>query len=73
MTGFYQISRNPMYVGYFIFFLGCCVLTRSWLLVASLMVFQVSGHWIIRSEERWCIEKFGQEYTSYMDKVRRYI
>ncbi|WP_026893136.1 methyltransferase family protein [Lacrimispora aerotolerans] len=73
MNGFYQVSRNPMYVGYFVLFFGCCVLTQSWLLFAGLVVFQVSGHWIIRSEERWCIEKFGQEYISYMDKVRRYI
>ena len=73
LKGLYQISRNPMYVAYFVYFLGCCVLTRSWSLFAILMVFQISAHWIIRSEERWCIKKFGQEYIGYMNKVRRYI
>lgn len=73
LKGLYQVSRNPMYVAYFIYFLGCCVLTRSWFLFAILMVFQLSAHWIIRSEERWCINKFGKEYIDYMNKVRRYI
>jgi protein-S-isoprenylcysteine O-methyltransferase Ste14 len=37
------------------------------------LVFQISAHWIILSEERWCVNKFGQEYINYMNKVRRYI
>lgn len=71
--GLYRISRNPMYVAYFIFFLGCVLLTQSLLLLAILMAFQISAHWIIRAEERWCIKKFGEEYKNYMNEVRRYI
>lgn len=70
---FYRISRNPMYVACFIYFLGCVLLTQSLILLAILIVFQISAHWIIRSEERWCIKKFGEEYKSYMSEVRRYI
>ena len=73
LKGLYRISRNPMYVTYFIYFLGCVVLTQSLLLFAILIVFQISAHWIILSEERWCIKKFGDEYKNYMNKVRRYI
>lgn len=73
LKGLYRISRNPMYVAYFIYFLGCVLLTQSLLLFAILMVFQISAHSIILSEERWCIEKFGEEYKNYMNKVRRYI
>lgn len=73
LIGLYRISRNPMYVSYFIYFLGCVLLTRSWILFIILMVFQISAHWIILSEERWCIKKFGIEYKNYMNKVRRYI
>lgn len=73
LKGLYRISRNPMYVAYFIYFLGCVLLTQSLLLLAMLMVFQISAHWIILSEERWCIKKFGKEYIDYMNKVRRYI
>jgi protein-S-isoprenylcysteine O-methyltransferase Ste14 len=73
LKGLYRISRNPMYLAYFIYFLGCVLLTRSLVLLALLIVFQISAHWIILSEERWCIEKFGEEYLNYMKKVRRYI
>jgi protein-S-isoprenylcysteine O-methyltransferase Ste14 len=72
-SGSYRISRNPMYIAYFVYFLGCVLLTRSVLLFAILLVFQISAHWIIRSEERWCLQEFGQEYIDYMKKVRRYI
>ncbi|QHQ59790.1 phospholipid methyltransferase [Anaerocolumna sedimenticola] len=73
LKGLYQLSRNPMYLVYFIYFLGCSLLTRSLILLAILFVFQISAHWIILSEERWCVKKFGQEYIDYMNKVRRYI
>lgn len=72
IKGLYQVSRNPMYVGYFIYFLGCVLLTRSLTLLAILIVFQISEHWIILSEERWCTKEFGEEYIAYMNRVRRY-
>jgi protein-S-isoprenylcysteine O-methyltransferase Ste14 len=72
-NGFYRISRNPMYVAYFIYFLGCVMLTQSWILLALLIIFQISSHWIILSEERWCTKVFGDEYIQYMKNVRRYI
>ena len=73
VKGLYRFSRNPMYVAYFIYFLGCVLLTQSLILLALLIVFQISAHWIILSEERWCVKKFGEEYINYMNKVRRYI
>lgn len=72
-NGIYRLSRNPMYLGYFFYFLGCVILTCSLVLCMALFIFQISTHWIILSEERWCINKFGDEYIRYMEKVRRYI
>ncbi len=72
-NGLYRVSRNPIYMAYFIYFLGCVILTQSLILLGLLIVFQISAHWIILSEERWCIQKFGDEYINYMKKVRRYI
>lgn len=71
--GIYRFSRNPMYVAYFIYFIGCVLLTQSRLLFVFVLIFQFTTHTIIRSEERWCIEKFGLEYLEYMEKVKRYI
>jgi protein-S-isoprenylcysteine O-methyltransferase Ste14 len=71
--GLYSISRNPMYVSYFIYFLGCSMLTSSWFLMVLLLLFQVSVHRIVLSEEIWCKSKFGSSYLVYMNRVRRYI
>lgn len=71
--GIYQYSRNPMYVGYFACFLGCAIITRSIILFLVVMVFQIATHWIILSEERWCLATFGNSYIVYKDRVRRYI
>lgn len=72
-SGLYSRSRNPMYVAYFVFFMGCVLLTQSLALFAIVLVFQLASHWIIRSEERWCIQKFGEAYRRYMEEVRRYL
>lgn len=71
--GLYRLSRNPMYIGYFVYFLGCVLLTQSILLLLLVLVFQLSCHWIILSEERWCQKELGEAYTQYMKKVRRYL
>lgn len=62
-----------MYVGYFICFIGMSFLTQSLIIFLIVLIFQVSAHWIILSEERWCLEKFGNKYKEYTKKVRRYI
>lgn len=71
-NGIYKVSRNPMYIGYFMYLLGCVVLTNSMLLFVALLIFQIAAHWIILSEERWCIRQFGSQYVSYMNRVKRY-
>lgn len=71
--GLYRVSRHPMYLAYFVFFAGCALLTQSPVLWLLLVLFQGSAHWIIRGEERWCIQTFGPPYLRYMARVRRYL
>jgi len=70
--GLYRFSRNPMYAAYFVFFAGCALLTASWPLLGCLLCFQASARWIVRAEERWCLETFGEAYRRYMGRVRRW-
>ena len=72
-NGVYRFSRNPMYVAYFICFAGMALLTRSFLLLGLVLIFQISAHWIILAEERWCLEQFGDAYAQYRKRVRRYL
>ena len=71
-NGAYRVSRNPMYLAYFFYFVGCTLLTQSLLLLGLTMLFQISAHWIILAEERWCSQTFGAEYLAYKKAVRRY-
>ena len=71
--GLYRYSRNPMYMAYFICFLGIALLTQSLTFFVILLIFQLSGHFIILAEERWCLERFGKAYRDYQNRVRRYI
>lgn len=72
-SGVYRISRNPMYVSYFLYFLGCALLAQSPPLAVLVLVFQISAHWIILAEERWCVRQFGEAYIQYAETVRRYL
>lgn len=65
----YQVSNVVL----FLYFLGTSLLTQSGILFVILLCFQISAHWIILSEELWCIEKFGDSYKEYMAKVPRYL
>jgi len=40
-TGLYRYSRHPMYLTYFLVFLGASIATASWLLVLFLILFTV--------------------------------
>ena len=72
-NGVYRFSRNPIYIAYFLCFIGMALLTASIFLLTLVLVFQVSAHWMIRAEERWCLEQFGAAYARYMQKVRPYL
>lgn len=72
-NGVYRLSRHPMYVGYFVCFVGMALLVRSPVLLGVVLIFQVAAHWMVLAEERWCLETFGDGYARYMRGVRRYL
>ena len=71
--GVYRLSRNPMYIAYFLCFLGMALLSHSWIMAGIAAALQISGHWVILAEERWCLARFGDAYARYMQKVPRYL
>ena len=71
--GVYRLSRNPMYIAYFLCFLGMALLSHSWILAGIAAALQISGHWVILAEERWCLTRFGDAYARYMQEVPCYL
>ncbi|MBN1200316.1 MAG: isoprenylcysteine carboxylmethyltransferase family protein [Anaerolineae bacterium] len=72
--GLYRFSRNPMYLSFFLIFLGAGLAGASWpMLLLALVVFWLQGRYLVPPEERMCLEKFGEVYQTYMQKTPRWI
>ena len=73
-TGVFSISRNPLYLGGALLFLGIALtMNMAWALVA-LLVSLIACHFIlVVPEEKYLAAKFGEEYTTYAATVRRWI
>ena len=72
--GPFRLSRNPMYLGMVVQYVGLALLFNSlWAIVLLPLALVVVNLTVIKREE-WCLEqKFGQEYQAYKARVRRWI
>jgi protein-S-isoprenylcysteine O-methyltransferase Ste14 len=74
VTGLYRFSRNPMYIGVMLILIGETVFTQSAsLLIYSLFIFLLFNIFILVHEEPRLKRVFGEEYTEYQQKARRWI
>jgi len=71
--GLYRISRNPIYLGTFLIFVGIGVACASWLFLLLIAIFIVLQDRLIAPEERWCLEKYGDAYREYMNRTPKWI
>jgi protein-S-isoprenylcysteine O-methyltransferase Ste14 len=72
--GAYRLSRNPMYTGLAIAYLGLALLLGSWWpLVLLPFVIVAVRQLVIRPEEQYLSRRFGQTYADYQRRVRRWL
>jgi len=72
--GFYGHSRNPMYVGNILLFIGLAIIYNSrWIYVLGLPVVIAGILSIVRAEEDFLASKFGAEYADYCRRVNRFV
>jgi len=72
--GPYRFTRNPMYLGLVILSAGIAVWVGTWpFLLAPIAVF-ATVNWVhIPFEEAKMSRQFGEEFDSYVRKVRRWV
>ncbi|MGA9566334.1 MAG: isoprenylcysteine carboxylmethyltransferase family protein [Candidatus Korobacteraceae bacterium] len=71
MTGPYAYSRNPLYLGSIIIAIGFAIASRDvWVAAGILIFFVIIYVPVIRSEETFLRQRFG-EYESYAQRVPR--
>jgi protein-S-isoprenylcysteine O-methyltransferase Ste14 len=73
-SGPYRFSRNPMYVGLSALYVGLALLFNvAWPLVLFPVVLIALFGLVIRREERYLAEAFGDAYALYGQRVRRWL
>lgn len=71
-TGPYRWSRNPQYVGYFLFLLGFALNDWSPWCLATLLVVAISLHLLVLIEEEHLSRVFGEQYVEFRRAIPRY-
>ena len=71
--GFYRISRNPIYLGAFLMCAGSCLYTLHAINIVFFAVTVLEHHAIIRKEEMFLEERFGDRWRAYKARVPRYV
>ncbi|VVB61854.1 Phospholipid methyltransferase [uncultured archaeon] len=72
--GVYTIVRNPMYSSLIVFISpGVALWFRSWLIFTVPFVSYIVFKLLIKEEEKYLEEKFGQDYLDYKSKVNALI
>lgn len=73
-TGVYRLTRNPMYVGLLFLLVSWALYlshTLAWLGIPAFILYM--NRFQIGPEERSLSAKFGEEYTHFQQKVRRWL
>jgi len=74
LHGPYRFTRNPMYVGLSLCYLGAALLVNSiWPLLLFPALIVLVQRWVIAPEEAYLERKFGAEYRAYRARVRRWL
>lgn len=72
--GPFRLSRNPIYVAFTLIQIGVGIATGIlWILLLVLPTLWVMTKFVIEREEAFLKHAFGEEYISYLAKVRRWI
>lgn len=73
-SGIYSFTRNPMYLGLILVYIGItCFVGNWWNLILLPILMIIVQQYIIKREEQYLERRFGQEYLDYKRKVRRWI
>lgn len=72
-TGVFAFGRNPIYVAFAFVLLGQFLVFPNWIL----LVYMVAATWLfhrqVLREEKYLKSHYGQEYSDYCERVRRYL
>ena len=72
--GPYRVTRNPIYLGMFLGQVGLAIAFNSlWLLVTLVPFVLVIRNGVVAREEAYLTRRFGDVYSGYCSRVRRWL
>jgi protein-S-isoprenylcysteine O-methyltransferase Ste14 len=73
-TGVFSFSRNPLYLGGICILVGAAlILNLAWLILLLIPAIVACHYILIAPEERYLLNKFGEEYRLYTERVGRWV
>lgn len=73
-TGLFSMSRNPIYIGFTLTYVGFAVAMDSAVALCLLFpVLVIIDRFVIAREEAYLERQFGETYRQYKKKVRRWL
>jgi protein-S-isoprenylcysteine O-methyltransferase Ste14 len=74
IVGLYRFHRNPMYIGVLLILTGWCLASGSTILIVYSASIAIMFHLrVIRNEEPWLEEEFGEDWLAYSAAVSRWM
>jgi len=74
VSGPYRITRNPMYLGFTLLYLGITLWVNSlWPLLPLPIILILIQRLVIVKEESYLERRFGEEFRQYRARVRRWL
>lgn len=70
-SGVYAVIRHPQYLGFMLFVLSLVLMSQHWLGVISGVLGSALFYKDVLREEQMIVEKFGDDYRRYMERVPR--
>jgi protein-S-isoprenylcysteine O-methyltransferase Ste14 len=71
--GIFAVTRNPIYVGFILFFFGILFLNGTWFFLIFALLAVVAIHFQILREEEFLKQQYGENYEVYGRRVARYL
>jgi protein-S-isoprenylcysteine O-methyltransferase Ste14 len=73
VAGLYRFIRHPQYVAWSIFGLGIAIFWSRMIVILMYISMLFVYYLLAKSEERECLEKYGESYRSYYQKTGRFL
>ena len=68
-SGVYAVIRHPQYLGFLLFVLALILMSQHWASAIPGLLGSALFYRDVAREEQMSVEKFGDEYTAYMERV----